>query len=188
MGRLGMVKDLLRGEILSKRNNLSEDIVRQKSEKIRDRLVSLDVFKRSAAILLYFSKDKEVDTKGLIANLLINKNVVLPRVNQDELVIARIRGFSDIEPGAFGVLEPKSSCQLFDKESLDLVIVPGVVFDEKGNRIGYGKGYYDRFLKDIKCAKIGLAYEFQVAETLKTASHDVKMDMIVTEERVIDCK
>jgi 5-formyltetrahydrofolate cyclo-ligase len=91
-------------------------------------------------------------------------------------------------PGVFGILEPrKESARIFNPEEIDLVIVPGVAFDEHRNRIGFGAGFYDRFLESVRpsCAKIGIAFEFQIYDEVPVEEHDIPLDLVITEKRTI---
>ena len=98
---------------------------------------------------------------------------------------SEIKDFSDLEIGTFGVLEPKEECiRPVMPEKLDIVIVPGLAFDLQGNRIGYGGGFYDGFLKGLSAPKIALAYEWQIVNCVPSDEHDVKVDKIVTEDRI----
>jgi 5-formyltetrahydrofolate cyclo-ligase len=94
-----------------------------------------------------------------------------------------------LEVGAYNILEPKQeSIEQVDVESIDLIIVPGVVFDESGNRIGHGKGYYDRLLNDSQnIPNIGLTFELQMIDNIESEKHDEKIDVIITEDRIMKC-
>lgn len=95
---------------------------------------------------------------------------------------------SDLEKGVLGLLEPKKECKrLLNPEDIDLIVVPGIAFDILKNRIGYGAGYYDRFLKTTRedCLKVGVAFELQILDKINTQEHDVPLNAIITEKRVI---
>ncbi|RLF88523.1 5-formyltetrahydrofolate cyclo-ligase, partial [Thermococci archaeon] len=98
----------------------------------------------------------------------------------------RIRSFSELRPGKFNIMEPREAID--EEVNLDLIVVPGVAFDESGYRLGFGKGYYDRFLRSFReTTKLGLAYEFQVLEEVPRDEGDIPVDFIITEKRRIDC-
>lgn len=185
------MKQKLKSEIFEKRKSLSKEEVNLRSEKIKERLYSLAEFKKSKNILTYISFKNEVDTINIIRGLLIKKekNVLVPYVDKDKLIqISRINSFDDLEPKTFGILEPKEDkIKNFDINELDLVIVPGIAFDKNGHRIGYGYGYYDRLLGKLgkNTTKIGLCYDFQLIDKIPEEKHDVPMDIVITEERVI---
>ena len=110
----------------------------------------------------------------------------LPFINSEKLFFSKINSLNDLVIGKFNILEPKDRFKT--KEELDLIIVPGLVFDKKGNRIGHGKGYYDSFLKKHPNAtKIGLAFEDQINKKILVEDHDIPMDFIITEKRIINC-
>lgn len=188
------MKKALKEEMLRKRNALSKSEIEEKSRIIREKLNSLPEFKKSKNILIYASFNNEVDTKILISELLENKekNVLIPFVekNNPVLQLSVLNNLDDLEPKTFGILEPKKDkIKNFDINKLDLVIVPGIAFDKNGHRIGYGYGYYDRFLGKLgrKAKKIGLCYDFQLIDKIPEEKHDVPMDFIVTEKRIINC-
>ena len=94
--------------------------------------------------------------------------------------------WDDLKISSYGILEPKKDkIKNISSDKIDLIIVPGVAFDLKGNRMGHGKGYYDRFLNLVKSTSIGLAFEFQIIENIPVESHDKPIDMIITEKRII---
>ena len=111
-----------------------------------------------------------------------SKNIYLPVVDGDEL---RIRKYDKelLKKGSYDILEPQGE-DLRDLSVIDLVIVPGVSFDKKGNRLGRGKGYYDRLLKNIKAVKIGICYNFQRADKIPADEHDVPLDGIICENEI----
>lgn len=149
-------------------------------------------FAASRFILFYAALKGEVQTSGAVEESLARgKRVALPKVEHNELRVFEIRSYNDTRKGAFNIPEPdeKKSVEA-DPESLDLIIVPGIAFDEKGTRLGFGKGYYDRFLKSIsrKPPFVGLAFEFQMVEEAVPMENDVPMDFVVTEKRIINCR
>lgn len=185
------MKDVIRKELIKIRSNLSELEMMRKSNLIKNRLFEILEFKHAQSILFYVSYDNEVYTHDIIKeSLSIGKQVVVPKSNTDNntLVLSELTGWEDLELGSYDILEPKSeSIKEIPIESIDVMLVPGVVFDEKGNRIGHGKGYYDRLLKKFDKLSIGLAFEFQLIDEASVDEHDVKVDKIVTEKRVIQC-
>ncbi len=187
------MKSKLKPEIFEKRKALSKEEVSLRSERIKERLYSLGEFKKAKNIMIYVSFNNEADTMGIIGESLKNKEkaVLVPYVNKDKLLqISKINSFDDLEPKTFGILEPKEGkIRKFDAEKLDLVIVPGIAFDRRGHRIGYGKGHYDRFLENLpkQVKKIALAFDFQLIEKIPEEKHDVAMDIIITEKEIIKC-
>jgi 5-formyltetrahydrofolate cyclo-ligase len=158
--------------------------------KIAERAASLPEVAAAGLVALYVSRGDEVDTAPLIRKLLETKGVfAAPRVigeGQLEFHLAREfpQGFS---PGRYGILEPDPAIrsETIDIAECGVVFVPGVAFDRKGNRIGYGKGYYDRALqRSMSSLSIGLAYSFQVLERVPSEAHDVPIKMLITEDLI----
>ena len=185
------MKQNLKSEILEKRKTLSKEEIKEKSSKVKENLYSLSEFKDSKNIMFYVSFNNEVDTQKLIKELLSNnKTILVPFVQKNNpiLQLSEIKDFNDLEPKTFGILEPKEDkIKKFGINDVDLVIVPGIVFDKSGHRIGYGYGYYDRFLKKLNknVVKIGFAFEFQLVDKIPEEQHDVPMDVVVTEKRIL---
>ncbi len=125
---------------------------------------------------------KEVDTIEAIKALLKQqKQVVVPKVEDNELRLYRIDSLDDLVPGSFDILEPKSNCQFVTLSDIDVFVVPGFAFDRMGYRLGWGKGYYDRLLASVTAPKIGLAYSLQILPRLDHATYDIPMDTVITE-------
>lgn len=186
------MKKKLKQKILEKRDALSDKIISGKSSKIMKKLFSLPEFKKAKNILFYVSFNNEVDTCNAIKKSINKKNIIVPVTDKKnrKLILSKLSHFEDLENGCFGILEPKKrKIKKINKKDIDLVIVPGIVFDVFGHRIGYGHGYYDRFLKTLnKIPLIGLAYEFQVIAKIPAESHDVPVYKIITEKKVIKVK
>ncbi|MEM3030683.1 MAG: 5-formyltetrahydrofolate cyclo-ligase [Candidatus Micrarchaeia archaeon] len=186
------MKKKLRQIMLEKRNALSEAERTEKSERIIATLFSLPEFRAAHAILFYASIKSEVQTHRAIARALaLGKRVCLPRVNREkrELELYEVRSMGELKPGVFGILEPVPEKSVrVQPGALELVVVPGVAFTEKGCRLGYGMRYYDGLLKQVKCPAIALAFELQIIPAIPTESHDVDVHKIVTEERLIECR
>ena len=189
------MKKALKDAIFGKRKSLSKMEVEEKSTAIREKLFSLNEFKDAKNIMFYVSFNNEVNTIETIKELSKNKkenkkNIIVPYVEKNNpiLQLSEIKDFSDLEPKTFGILEPKKNkIKNFDIDRLDLVIVPGIAFDKNGHRIGYGYGYYDRLLGKLgdKATKTGLCYEFQLIDKIPEEKHDIPMDIIITEKRII---
>lgn len=187
-GNLGLMnKTDLRKSMLNKRNSLDAIEKVKKDTEIVKNLLSTIIYKESKNIFIYVSYGSEVDTKKII-NIALkeNKNIFVPKIKEDltSMEAIRINSLEDLVEGKYGILEPKTFEDKIDKNKLDAIIMPGAVFDITGSRIGYGGGYYDKYLSDIasKKNKIALAYEFQVVEKLQCEIHDIKVDYIVTDK------
>ena len=187
------MKDKIRKDLIQIRKNIPKKEVLEKSKKIQKNLFELNEFKNATCVLFYISYGNEVFTHDMIKECLKNKiDVVVPisDVDNKKLILSRLNDWKDLEIGAYNILEPREeTIQEVSVFDIDLVIVPGVGFDEHGCRIGHGEGYYDGLLKDsTNAVHIGLAFEKQIIEEVPIESHDVPVDKIVTEERLIDCR
>jgi 5-formyltetrahydrofolate cyclo-ligase len=186
------LKDNLRKEMLEKRKTMETQNVSSFSNKIISSIMELPEFINSKNIMLYLSFNNEVNTYPLARWCLDNgKTIIAPYCiqSQREIVPYKITNLmNDLTKSTFGVMEPNHN--LLSKvniEDIDLIIVPGVVFDEHCNRIGFGAGYYDRFLpKRLKSTPaIGIAYDYQIIDKVPTGEYDVPLDFIITQERII---
>jgi len=175
-----MNKDDLRKEILEKRNDLSKEEVVSKSDIIISKLKCSPEYKSAKVILFYVSKDNEVNTHGLIKEASADKKVLVPKVRGQDIDCCKIKSLTELSKGNYDILEPKV-CELVDFETIDLVIVPGVAFDRSGNRIGFGKGYYDNLLRKVSCKKVALAYSFQIVDSIESDEWDIKVDLVISE-------
>ncbi|MDD2422566.1 MAG: 5-formyltetrahydrofolate cyclo-ligase [Heliobacteriaceae bacterium] len=185
------MKKALRDQVLQARQGQSPAVVAAKSRWIREQLRRLPVFQKAGTIMVYVDFRQEVATRPLIRRLLREgKQVAVPVCREaGRLIPAAIKAFpGDLRPGKWGILEPpEDHLDSVDPGELDLVLVPGVAFDRRGNRLGYGAGYYDRFLPLLRpgASKIGLAFALQLVEDVFPGAHDVPVDCIVTETEVI---
>ena len=187
------MKEDLRRRIMKKRSAASTSELMEKSAKIKHRIFEMDLFRNAQTILFYVSYDNEVFTHDMIKeSMSMGKTVVVQKsIPKDStLILSKLTDWNDLEVGAYDILEPKQeSIKEVPVESIDLILVPGVVFDIHGNRIGHGKGYYDRLLNDTQnIPHVGLAFGFQIVDAVPVEGHDLPVDIIVTEERIIECK
>ncbi len=178
-------KILTRREIKDRRIGLADDVVKRLSSIICDNVTKTDEYKTADTLCLYISINKEVDTMPLIkACIRDGKRIAAPRISDGLMDFYYFDGMSELKPGFFDILEPTGD----ERVNLDnaLVIMPGVAFDETKNRIGYGGGYYDKYLfeHDVENT-IALAYEVQIVDKVEADSYDIKPDMIITEKRTI---
>lgn len=186
------MKDRIRKEMLEKREFHHSTGGHVHCISIMDAFLHTQEFKDSKCMLLYATKGSEVHTDGIIQSALsLGKRVVLPVTKKEEkkLVLYELHGMNELAPGAFGIMEPpQNPAREVKPEEIDLVIVPGVSFDRRGHRIGYGMGYYDALLKKIPGRKIGLAYSLQIVGHVPEEPHDVAVDMVITEGEIIICR
>lgn len=186
-----MDKEEFRKLILQRRGSLDKVEVKKKSKAVCVKLVDSLPFTTAKNIMFYMSVNNEVDLQEAMESVRGRKNIILPKTDLQNVKIVPYKVSNpqdDLEAGAFGIPEPKRTSQLFDKEELNLILVPGVAFDLQGNRIGHGKGYYDRFLKETSALKMGIAYEFQIVDSINTEEYDIPVDFIITEKRIIECE
>lgn len=179
-----MEKKEIRKQYKILRNKMSEMEVKEKSDRICQNIISSNLFQQAERILAYAPLGNEVDIRPVIEEgWRQQKRIVFPKVFGDTMRYFEISSFSQLKEGTFHVMEPVET-NLVDWEEA-LVFVPGVAFDRQGNRMGYGKGYYDRFFEGkTDCVKVGVAYELQVADQLPTEENDLPVEYLVTEKGV----
>ncbi|MDR1627219.1 MAG: 5-formyltetrahydrofolate cyclo-ligase [Oscillospiraceae bacterium] len=179
-------KELLRKNICDSRNNLSKNVKQKMDFDIFNILISSEEYKYCNALFVYVSKPIEVGTYGIISHALEKeKSVAVPKCSAEDLTMSfyKITSFKDLEKGYFQIYEPiKEKCPEVKTFSSGICIVPGFCFDIYGHRLGYGKGYYDKFLENFKGVKIGICYSDYIFEKLPANKHDQKVDILVTEK------
>ncbi len=178
----------IRRSMLRRRKALSPLEATRCGEAIRQQILGGPFYRESRCLSCYVSVSNEVDTHALIRDALDDgKCVAVPVARKGRPMIqVRISDLSELVPAPFGLLEPaEGSWDPVPPGAFDLVIVPGLAFDHRGNRIGFGGGFYDRFLSGLDAARVGVAYEFQLGETLPTEPHDVGLDWLVTESQTL---
>ena len=178
------MKNKIRNELIEKRNRLSVYEVLEKSNRIISKLIEMEEFRKAKKLLCYVSFDNEVYTHGLIKEYAKEKKIAVPVVRGNELILSYINDWKELSTGAYGILEPKK-IKMANPQEIEVAILPGIAFDKRGYRIGYGKGYFDRLLPKMNALKIALAFDFQLLDSLPNEKHDVKMDMIITEKRIL---
>lgn len=190
-----MTKSEIRKHILKLRAAMSPGELAEKSSAIVERLMALEEFRRAGTIMAYVDFRNEVQTGALISRCLAGgKRVSVPITDIANKVLtpSEILAYpDDLTPGAWGILEPGPGCvRPLAPEELDMIIVPGVAFDLNGDRLGYGGGFYDRFLPRTKPGTVFLApaFELQIQDNVYPGPHDCPVHIIVTEERVIRSK
>lgn len=181
---LAETKENVRKQFLEKRDWLSADFISIASKQIRKNLGKIEEYKKAQTIACYHTLGSEVKTHEILQEILSHgKILALPRVEGDGLVFCNIKKFEDLEKGEFGIMEPKQYCPVVDK--FDVIIVPAVAMTRSGQRLGYGMGYYDRFLKDKDATTIALAYSKSIAKNIPHQESDVLISLIVTEDEII---
>lgn len=187
-----MDKRSLRSDILNKRKSLSKEDVNGKSSAISKLLFSTEAYKGSKYIMCYIDFRNEVKTEDIIkTSLKEGKNIIIPIsvVETRQLILSQLLDYDkELESGTYGILEPKKEfIREVTPELIDLVLMPGVAFDRRGYRIGYGGGYYDRFLTriDKSVPKIALAFDLQMVPHVIEGRYDIAVDYIITEKEII---
>jgi len=182
-------KKQIREELKLKRSLYPQDQKHHDDVIITRTLQSLDLVLQAKAICAYVSMRDEVDTKALL-NWLFKRNksvVVVPKVEGKSLKLYRIFDFKYLKESSFGILEPDNYCQTVDLTYPEIIITPGIAFSEKGYRIGYGSGFYDRLFSQTEAIRIALAYDFQVLEYIPNEDYDKQVDLLITPTRIINC-
>ncbi len=175
----------VRRRMLSHRRELSGSQKKKADRAIRAAVLRLPLLQNARTVCTYLSLPEEVDTSLIVKKLFgMGKQVVVPKVMEQNLMLYEIRSMNDVAPGAFSLLEPKVTNPTIDASAVDLFIVPGIAFDRKGYRLGWGKGHYDRLLSGVHVSVIGLSYSQQVVDKLPASSYDIPMTVVVTEKEI----
>jgi len=182
-----MTKSEFRTKHKNIRNNINGDVAKYKSNLIYNYLINMDIIKKAQTIFVYLSYGREVDTSDFV-NYLINndKKVLIPKcdVNSETMIPVVYNYKSELTKNIYGINETKQKDEY--KSDIDVIIVPGIAFDKFGNRVGHGKGYYDKFLKNNKICKIALCYSENFAEEeIPHDDNDIPMDYIITDREVV---
>lgn len=179
-----IAKEKLRKEVSLIKNKLSKEELDFRSEEVLSVVEITGVFQNAESIFIYNSLKDEVNTSNFIQKWIDKKKFYLPVVKENDLVFREYTTFTQLSRSTLGILEPQSE-DLVNYKTIDLIIVPGVAFDRKMNRLGRGKGYYDRFLKTIAAPKMGICFDFQLFDQIPSDDLDIKMDYIVSENDLI---
>lgn len=176
----------IRKRVLAIRQNLTDKEWEEKSHLIYEKVISHPFFLQANAIYCYIDYRREVATRTLIEHAWsFGKKVAVPKVEGDDMVFYMIHSFDELECGYRGIWEPKTLKPAQNQDAL--VIMPGAVFDTACHRIGYGKGYYDKYLHlHLKHKTMGLAFELQMMEEIPAEEHDICPDIIITEENIYE--
>ena len=186
-----MDKKLLRSQIRKALQTIDPEQFQLSSLHIKEKFFREPSIIEGNTIAITISNKQEIDTKEIIENLWkLKKKVVVPKCNPVDRTMNfyEIENFHQLENVYMDLQEPKpESTRLVHPESIDCIIVPGIVFDNKGYRIGYGGGYYDRYLTKVNGKSIALAFNTQITENVPAESYDIPVDVIITETKRIDC-
>ena len=187
-------KKQARIEAMARRNALDVRLRAKKSALITQRLLGLELFQKARCVFMYVSVHSEVQTHAILQTALEQqKTVCVPLIDREKkemLACAITDPGRDLHPGMLGIPEPdKRTCPLVAACDIDLVIVPGLEFTVQGHRIGYGGGFYDRFLSACSGISCALAFQEQIVKSLPfDPAHDTVVSCIITDQREIDCR
>ena len=177
-------KKSLRHLLLERRDNTSHDLLEIASEKIQKKLGRIFAFKNAQKIGVYYQIGSEIFTQDIIQELISQgKEVFLPKVTGETMEFRKIVDFSSLEHGSFDIMEPKDDCPV--ENNLDVILVPTVGIDLSGVRLGYGYGFYDKYLAENKTTTISLTLEKQILKKIPKSDHDILIDWILTEDQMI---
>lgn len=181
---INLNKDKLRKQIAEAKQKYSPEELTNMSYEVLSVLEITGKFNDAKKICIYNAISGEVETQSLVNEWSHEKEFYHPVVKGDDLVIRKIDKETTFEKSSIGIYEPIGE-DFEDYDRLDLIIIPGVAFDRKGNRLGRGKGYYDRFLSKTNATKIGICFDFQLFDNIPVNEKDIAMDMIVSENDLI---
>ena len=184
-------KSDIRSRLLEMREQLGKGEVRQAGEAVTQRLTRTDFYQRANCLSCYVSVKNEVNTHTLIRLAIDDgKRVAVPVLTSQkgQMIHREVDSLENLEPNPLGLLEPPEGAGAHVlPEAFDLIVVPVVAFDRRGYRIGFGGGYYDRFLARCSALKVGLAYDFQCLDEVPSGPHDQRLDRILTETVTYTC-
>lgn len=177
-------KSSLRKLLLGRRDNLSADFMSIASKQIRKNLKKIEAYREAQTIACYYSIGSEVKTQDIIQEIISEgKTLALPKIDNGMLVFYNVKKFEDLEEGEFGIMEPKQNCPVVTK--FDIILVPAVAMTRKGQRLGYGRGFYDRFLAGKNITSVALTYSRLIVKNIPRSNTDVPIHWVVTEDQVI---
>ncbi len=186
-----MNKKEIRKKILSIRDNLLLTDKIKMDKIIKEKFLNSEEYKKAKKIFIYISFKSEVDTKEIILQgLRDKKEIIVPRTDISNKIMdgVKINSFDNLKENVYGILEPAEDLEAVEPNDIDLIVMPGSAFDKNKSRIGYGAGYYDKYLKSIgkkKATKIALAYDFQIVDNIPSDKHDVPVDYVITNDKDI---
>jgi 5-formyltetrahydrofolate cyclo-ligase len=168
--------------MLERRNRLNSQEIAKRSKSIQEFVINNNKFQSAKVVGAYFAFGSEVATELIIERAkMLGKKIALPRVEEDKITFYELSSTKSLIRGRFGIMEPPPYGHM---DEIDLLVVPGIAFDKKGNRLGYGKGFYDRLLSGKRTFSIGLAYSFQLLENLPHHRYDKRLDAIASEDGI----
>ena len=177
-------KAALRKHLLEKRDAISAEFRDISSNKIHQNLKQVDSFINSQNIACYFPIGSEIDTHNIMLGVLEqDKKMLLPKITENNMEFYIVPDLEKLEKGRFDIMEPKDSCK--KAGNIDCILIPTIGISKSGDRLGYGRGYYDKFLSSTNAMKISLTYSKQIIKSIPIDTHDIKIDLIITEDEII---
>lgn len=173
-----MKKEFLRKKYKEKRDNIKNKVT--KNNLIYQKVINNKDILSSKTLLIYISINSEVDTIKIINYFLYAKNIAVPKIIDNDMFFCYVTNLNDLTPGKYNIPEPTNENIVTDFDNA-ICIVPGICYDKENYRIGYGKGYYDRFLSKNKIKTIGLCYKECMIEKIDNDKYDYKIDEVITE-------
>ena len=177
-------KSALRKHLLERRDATSSELRDIVSEKIHENLKKISSYTNSQNIACYFPIGSEIDTHNIMLGVLEqDKKMLLPKITENNMEFYIVPDLEKLEKGRFDIMEPKDSCK--KAGNIDCILIPTIGISKSGDRLGYGRGYYDKFLSSTNAVKISLTYSKQIVKSIPNESHDIKIDLIITEDEII---
>lgn len=180
-------KEALRKQMIKKRSSLSKKEKKIKDQSIYNQVINDKDYMTANSVFLFLSFGSEINTKPIVEHALDhNKRVFLPKVVGNHLELFEIENFENLDRSKYGILEPNAYCQGIGNCGIDFILMPGLAFDPSGGRVGYGGGFYDRYVsslpnyKDIP--KVAIAYDFQIVDEVPMSKFDIPVDRIIVNE------
>lgn len=174
-------KKALRKVLLERRDNTSFDLIKIVSKQIHSKIKKIPEFQKAHTVACYYPIGSEILTQDIMLDSMsYGKEVLLPKIVEGNLSFRKITDLNNLQKGMFDIMEPKDDCPVF--HNIDVVIVPTVGISKDGYRLGYGHGYYDKFLSKTKTTSIAITFSKQVVKSIPLSEHDVRMDWVVTED------
>lgn len=185
---MNTVKNELRQKYRALRDSFGEEFIMEASRSACDNLLKNDAFINADTVLLYHPIKNEISPLHVFENCLImGKTVAFPvcQTGNSTLIFKKITNLNDLSLSSFGLLEPNQKCEEIKLTANTVCLVPALLFSREGHRLGYGKGFYDRFLTSFEGISIGFSYSALVCDKIPYSTHDVPLDMIITESEVL---
>lgn len=189
-----MLKKELRKQMLARRGQIPNEVRQNKSQTIVEKLMELPPYQQASVLFTFIPFGHEVDIRPLIDQAVEDgKQIVIPYTDmkQKEMTIFLFEGWDRLVPGVYGILEPDpSTANSIPREKVDLILVPGVAFDQNGGRLGYGGGFYDRFLAHYSTCPplVAPCYSEQITDLVPVENHDFRVHYVITDKEIINCR